>query len=398
MRIKSLSLTNFRAFSRLEIEFSSHLNLFIGRNAQGKTTILEAIHLLSLMTSPLAGNDREIINFLALKEEVPLSRIVALIERSEKNHRIEFRAFLTSGNRENNRLKKELVVDGVQRRPFDFVGFFNSTLFLPQMTRIIESGPDERRKYFDQVISQVIPGYLKSLSNYLKGIVKRNALLKQLNEKGGDPDQLVYWDDLIASNGAEIIISRIAALREINKIANQHHLEITEKKEQLKIEYLPSLYLSPKDGCQIMNETETIFCFKEDIKEKILGLLRSRRREEIARGVTTIGPHRDEFRFIVNGADIGTYGSRGQIRTAVLALKFSEKDWFKEKTGELPVILLDETLAELDTERRKELLATLDNGGQAVLTTADLELFDESFIHRCYVWRVEQGRITQEGF
>lgn len=396
MKIHSLSLTNFRVFQRLEIEFSEHLNLFIGQNAQGKTTILEAIHFLSLLTSPLAGSDRETVNFLTLTEEIPVGRITADIERAGKRHRLEMRLIL-NGNRDGNqKLRKELLIDGVQRRLYDSVGFFNSILFLPQMTRIIEDGPDERRRYLDQTLSQTTPGYVRALSNYLKGVSRRNALLKQLAESGGDQDQLLYWDELLAENGSEIIFRRIQAVNEIHTLAGDHHRALTDGKESMNIIYQPSLQFFPSNDGQERAGTPTPDI--GTIKEKFLHQLKMKRREEIARGVTTIGPHRDDLQFSVNGVDMGVYGSRGQIRTVVMAMKFAEKDWFIAKSGELPVMLLDETLAELDTNRRSDLLKTLENGGQAVLTTADLELFEQDFIRRCEVWQVAQGGITKAAF
>ncbi|HUV16830.1 MAG TPA: DNA replication and repair protein RecF [Pelolinea sp.] len=401
MKIRSFSLTNVRSFKRLEIEFSDHLNLLIGSNAQGKTSILEALHFLSLLTSPIANHDRELIHFLALEDELPVARIIASIEKEEKSHRIEIRLILNSIKNGDSRLKKEVLVDGVQRRLYDVVGYFHSVLFLPQMTRIIEDGPDERRKYLDQTVSQGYPGYIKTLSHYLKGITKRNALLKQLFERGGDQSQLLFWDKLISETGARIIQTRLKAISELGAFASSYHAELTNNLEKLRIDYLPSF--NPTGGSHLQKHPTDLFDLTanhslEEIQTTFLETLRSIRKEEIARGVTTIGPHRDDVRFLVNNIDLGVYGSRGQIRTVVMALKFAEKNWLKEKSGELPVILLDETLAELDNQRRSDLLKSLENGGQAVLTTVDLELFDPLFIKRCDSWQVEKGNLTKVVF
>ncbi len=394
MKIRSLSLTNFRLFKRLEIEFDDHLNLFIGDNSEGKTTILEAIHFLSLLTSPLATNDREVVNFLCLEEAVPVARIKATIEKKGKVHRLEMRLILNPSGNDSFRMRKELRIDGVQRRLYDSAGFFNSVLFMPQMTRIIESGPDERRRYLDQVLSQSQPGYMRALGNYIKGVSRRNSLLKQLAEKGGDMNQLTFWDELLADKGSQIMYERIRALRELNILANEHHRRLTSGNESLKINYKPSLAFSshtiPKESTIVEDTAE--------IKAQFLSQLLTKRREEVARGITTIGPHRDDLQFMVNGVDVHVYGSRGQIRTVVMAIKLAEKDLFRERWGELPVFLLDETLAELDKKRRSDLLESLKNGGQAILTTADLDLFDKDFIRHCEVWRVVQGGITKAVF
>ncbi len=396
MQILSLSLTNFRPFKRLEIEFSDKLTLFYGKNAQGKTSILEAVNFLSILTSPIAGYDRELINFLCLDDDQPVGRITASIKKAEKIHRIEVRLILDTVRNGNNRLRKEVLIDGVKRRLFDVVGFFNSVIFLPQMTRIIEDGPEDRRRYLDQTLSQALPGYMKALSRYLKGITRRNALLKLLSEKGGDINQLAYWDKLISENGAILIQARSQAVLELSQIAGIKHGSLTEGSENLEIAYRPAF--DPWD-CGLlklpflMDNPEQSNLSIDEICIKFQEKLTEVRNEEIRRGITTIGPHRDDLLFSVNGIDLGMFGSRGQIRTAIMSLKFAEMDWLQEKSGDRPVLLLDETLAELDLNRRSDLLHMLQNGKQAIITTADMELFDQGFIDGCMSLKIEDGRI-----
>ena len=397
MKILSLSLTNFRAFNRLEIEFADYLTLIFGKNAQGKTSVLEAVNFLSILTSPIASYDRELVNFLCLSDDQPVSRLVATINKIGKTHRIEVRLILDPVQNGNNRFRKEVLIDGVKRRLFDVVGFFNSVIFLPQMTRIIEDGPEERRRYLDQTLSQAYPGYMKALSNYLQGITKRNALLKQLSEKGGDENQLVYWDQLISENGAILIQARNKSVLELGSIAAQKHSALTMGEESLELIYQPSF--NPWNNASPLLTLTPVVSEKsllstDEIQAKFQKELSGLRREEIRRGVTTIGPHRDELQFTANGVNLGVYGSRGQIRTAVISLKLAEMEWLKEKSGELPVLLLDETLAELDFNRRGDLLKSLENGGQVILTTADLELFPQDFIDRCTNLKIEDGRIS----
>ena len=395
MQIQSLSVTNFRSFKRLELAFSDHITLLHGNNAQGKTTILEAVHFLSILTSPISGYDRELVNLSCLNDNPPVGRLIAVIEKSGKTHRIEVRLILTPAVNGNNRLRKEVLMDGVKRRLFDCVGFFNSVLFLPQMTRIIEDGPDERRKYLDQTLSQAYPGYMKSLSIYQQAILKRNALLKQLSEKGGDENQLIYWDQLISEYGAVLIKTREEAVFELHKIAISKHAALTKGGELLGLDYQPSFNPWEIENTQYsLMKSEKPNLAIETIQTRFQKSLSDLRREEIRRGVTTIGPHRDELLFKVNGVNLGVYGSRGQIRSAVMSLKFAEIDWLKEKTGELPVLLLDETLAELDLGRRRDLLGMLENGNQSILTTADLELFPQDFISKCKNISIGNGVVT----
>lgn len=398
MQIKTLSLSDFRIFKRLEMDFSDRLTLLIGDNAQGKTSVLEAIHFLSIMTSPLASNDREAINILTLDDELPIGRLVAQIEKKGKTHRIELRLILNGTRNGVKRLRKEVLIDGVKKRLLDSVGFFNSVLFLPQMTRILEDGPDERRKYLDQLLSQAYPGYVRALSKYQQALPKRNALLKQLFEKGGDQDQLTYWDDLISTKGALIIEARMKAIRDFEVYFRDQFQRLTGGKEEICLNYKPSFDGSNKQDDQMnldIGTEEQEQLSYDVIREHFIMRLKEIRPEEIRRGVTTIGPHRDEMRFISNNMDLGVYGSRGQIRTALMAMKIAETQWLRDKTGELPVLLLDETLAELDESRRKDLLNSLGLDEQAILTTTDLGLFSKEFKQTCQIWQVASGVVSR---
>ena len=399
MQINSLSLSNFRIFKRLEMDFPKRLSLLVGDNAQGKTSVLEAVHFLSIMTSPLASNDREAINLLALNDDLPISRLVAGIEKKGKAHKIEVRLILNSVSNGNNRLRKEVLIDGVKKRLFDAVGFFNSVLFLPQMIRILEDGPDERRKYLDQLFSQAFPGYVRALSKYQQALSRRNALLKQLFEKGGDREQLLYWDNILSDNGAVIIEARLKSIHEFQKFVGEQYNHLTGSREEIRMAYQPSFDGYKQNGRQAgleIGQDEYPKIKNEQIKEQFAARLKELWGEEIRRGVTTIGPHRDELRFISNGMDLGVYGSRGQIRTAVMAMKIAETQWLQEKTGELPVLLLDETLAELDESRRGDLLKNLGLEEQAILTTTDLGLFSKEFIKNCQIWRISAGVVEKQ--
>jgi len=398
MIIRQLSLTNFRAFKRMEIEFPSNLNIIVGENAQGKTSILEAVHFLSLLTSPIAGQDRQMIRLLALEDEIPVGRLVAVVEKANKVHSIEVRLIIGGSGNGATRLRKEVIIDGSKRKLLDAVGYFNSVIFLPQMMRIIEDGPDERRKYLDRTLSQAFPGYVRALSAYNQGITRRNALLKQIFELGGSRDQLVYWDELITEHGAVIIYTRANAVRALSKYMCRQHEKLTCGKERIMLSYISSVVLN--EGGRDQPSFSVTDEIAEDvsvdvIKKMFLRQLKDQQDEEIRRGVTTIGPHRDELRFIVNNIDLGIYGSRGQIRTAVMALKLAEVYWLQAQTGETPVLLLDETLAELDHQRRQDLLGVLEQNSQSILTTTDLRLFDPAFIEKCRVWSIHNGNIME---
>lgn len=400
MRLTHLSLTNFRAFTRLDMDLPGRILLLVGDNAQGKTSLLEAVYYLATFSSFHAQNDRQLINFIAGQNAQAVTRLVADYQHGAHPHRLEVRLIQDAVGVNGTRLRKEILVDGVKRSANEALGKFTAVILLPQMTRILEGGPEERRRYLNLAISQAIPGYAQAFSDYTQAISQRNALLKQLNERGGDPAQLTYWDEMIASRGAVLIFNRIHAIDELERLAARTHDRLTHGAEVLRLAYHPSYDPLPTPEGQYALPMQTApqrtGLSVEKIRQGFLQRLAGVRAEEILRGVTTIGPHRDEIRFLGNGIDLGDFGSRGQVRTTLLSLKLAEVDWLKEKTGQWPVLLLDETLAELDLQRRADLLDYLSACEQALLTTTDLHLFSDGFIAQSKVYRVESGIITLE--
>ncbi|MEN4012021.1 MAG: DNA replication/repair protein RecF [Bellilinea sp.] len=399
MYLTHLSLSQFRSFSRLDMDIPRRILLLVGDNAQGKTSLLEAVYFLATFTSSHASHDRQLINFLASEKELAVARLVANYERAGRQHRLEVRLIQDPAGANGSRMRKEILLDGVKRSMQEALGGFNAVLFLPQMTRIIEGGPDERRRYLNLMLSQIIPGYGQALSEYAQVVTQRNALLKQLGERGGDAQQLVYWDSLLAQRGSFIIQARIRVIREIERLAARIHAQLTDGREVLQLIYRPSFDPAAASQPQYSLPIETFVdrsgYSEEQIREGFLHRLKTARSEEIARGVTTIGPHRDELRFSGNGIDLGDFGSRGQVRTTLMALKLAEVAWMREKIGEWPVLLLDETMAELDIRRRTDLLDALSESDQAVLTTTDLNLFQDNFVRKCTIWQVQAGCIQQ---
>jgi DNA replication and repair protein RecF len=392
MFLTHISLTNFRLFSRLDMDMPRQILLLAGDNAQGKTSLLEAIYFFSTFTSIQSNNDRQVINFLALEDTIPVCRMVADFIRGDHQHQIEIRLILEQISTQNGkRFRKEILVDGIKRSSHQAVGLFNGVIFLPFMTRIIEGGPEERRRYLNLALAQIVPGYATVLSEYMQSLTQRNALLKQISERNTDFSQLNFWDDLLAEKGSFIILARKKAISEIEVIANQIHRSLTNDEEILQFSYQPAILDS-----NIPNNQTEIPENQNQLKEFFLTLLRQKQREEIMRGVTTIGPHRDELRFLVNDIDTGNYGSRGQIRTTMLSLKLGELEWMKQRTGEKPVLLMDETLAELDNKRRSQLLKAILEGDQTILTTTDLKLFENGFAEKANIWHIEHGVITSQ--
>lgn len=399
MHLTHLSLTNFRLFSRLDMDIPRRILLLMGANAQGKTSLLEAIYYLATFTSFHAQSDRQLLNFIATRETLSVARLVAQYQRGERAHRLEVRLIQEAGNNGGARLRKEVLLDGVKIPPSQVVGHFNAVIFLPQMTAILEGGPEERRRYLNLFISQANPAYARALIEYQQALTQRNALLKQLNERGGDRTQLDYWDELLASRGALLITTRADVIQELEVTAKRIHERLTGSGEVLRLVYQPSYDPLPTPQGQfalpLQVQAHRNGFTQEKVRQGFIEKLAEVRAEEIARGVTTVGPHRDEMRVLSNAIDLGDYGSRGQIRTALLSLKLSEVDWLKQKTNQWPVLLLDETLAELDTFRRGYLLEYLESAEQVLLTTTDMNLFPDDFRGRCERWQVTEGNIEK---
>lgn len=398
MRVRSLSLENFRNYARLEVEWPDRPVLLVGGNAQGKTTVLEALHYLATGRSPLTAVDRQLINWTAAREGLAYTYLRAEVVQATRVLEIAVALSLTANSNGNVRLQKSVRVDRRPRRQRDLAGCLNVVLFLPQDIDLVAGSPAGRRDYLDATLSQVDATYAAALDTYTETLRQRNALLRHLAEEGGDLAQLDPLDERLARSGVVVVQGRRRLVAELSRHVGPLHAELTGGREWLRLEYQPnfdparppaltyqmSLALEepggPPSGVSM-----------DDLERAFLQRLRQRRREEIERGMTLTGPHRDEMRFIVGDVDLGTFGSRGQQRTAVLALKMAQLAWMQETTGEAPVLLLDEVLAELDGQRRAFLLAQVDQVEQAILTATDPEMFSPTFRQRAALFRVEGG-------
>jgi DNA replication and repair protein RecF len=350
------------------------------------------------MTSFHAGSDRELINLVAAREKLAVARIVGEYTKGDREHRLEIRIIKEQNGNGGVRVRKEVLLDGAKKRAREVIGHFNAVLFLPQMMQVVEGSPEQRRRYLNLALSQVLPNYANTLSEYRKVLSQRNALLKQIGEKNGSADQLSFWDERLVKHGAQIIAHRIQAIREIDRITGCIHHEITSGDEVLRLDYRPaydplpdadqqpSLLYTPPDRGQFS---------QEKIESGFLEKLAQLRPVEIARGVTTIGPHRDDLAFLANGMDLGIYGSRGQVRTTMMTMKLAEVEWMKAKTGRWPVLLLDEVLAELDEDRRADLLDRVSQSEQALLTTTDMLLFDPEIVKDWQHYSIQAGALQK---
>jgi DNA replication and repair protein RecF len=397
MQLKHLSLTHFRNFARLDVQVPPHAVLIVGRNAQGKTSLLEAVYYLATLDSFHADSDRQLINFLEARNLLAVARLQATFVRQGREHQLEIRVIKEQTRNGVERSRKEVLLDGVKRKASEVIGQFQAVLFLPQMLQIVEGSPRHRRRYLDLALAQVQSQYAEQAGEYESVLTQRNALLRQLSENGGDPSQLDFWDQRLAARGAQVLAARFGAIQEMEQFAGRLHHELTRGAEVLRLSYQPSYDPLPAPAGQrtlLDAPTDRSGISVEKIESGYLAALQKARREDIARGTTSLGPHRDELRFLGNGVDLGSYGSRGQVRTTLLTLKLAELEWMHARSGHRPVLLLDEVLAELDEARRADLLGRLQaSSDQVLLTTTDFNLFTPKFLEGAARWEIEGGQL-----
>jgi len=363
MKIKELKLKNYRNCKYIELDLDSKKVLIIGKNAQGKTNILESIYFLSSLKSPRTNNNLELINFD--KNEV---EIKSKIEKSKVEIELDFYY--------DNQKKRELKINKVKTgKSKEYKNILKTVLFSTQDLLLLRGSPQDRRDWLDAAISQIYPAYDDRLSKYNKTRIQKNNFLKDFN---GNETLLEVYNEQLSILGSNIIYLRKKFLKEIEKIAKEKHLKISTD-EELAIQY---------DCGFLKNETEVNYIV-EEFKKK----LEEKKKEEIVRGQSLVGPHRDDVIFNINKKEATKYASQGQQRTIVLSLKLAELELITQKIKETPILLLDDVLAELDDVRQNYLLQTINENTQTIITSIDTLLFDEKFLKGVKVYKIENGKI-----
>jgi DNA replication and repair protein RecF len=334
--------------------------LLRGDNANGKTNLLEAIYFLSTTRSVHARSDQQLINWLILRQEpLPFARVEATIKTRQETFQIAITVV-----REGDGIRKDIRYNGAKKRAMDVIGKLTTVMFLPENIELVTGSPAVRRRYLDGTLCQINANYCAALSRYNKVLTQRNALLKELFKRNGNPDQLLYWDEQLAHDGATLIVHRHNTVLDLDAVARQRHREVSGGQEGLRLHYAPSFdpYKRPKPNYQLPLIMEDLAPYSsaappiKDVRETFMAYLQRARPEEINRGLTLVGPHRDDFHFLVDGIDMTLYGSRGQQRTAALSTKLAEVTLMQQTTGETPVLLLDDVMSELDGHRRRQVI------------------------------------------
>ena len=402
MYLTRLSLINFRNYIRLSLDTPRRLLVLQGANAQGKTNVLEAIYYLAAARSPYANSDAQLVNWLAEQEDIPHARVEAELVRGNTLIRIEI-VLARNGNNQG-RYRKHIRVNGADKRVSDLMGLANVVLFVPQDISLVDGAPAGRRRYLDTMLCQIDARYCRALAKYGQVLEQRNSLLRQLRERGGAPDQLLFWDERLAEHGAEMMARRQQAVVDLETIAQPIHRDLSGGRERLRLYYDPSFdpHEPEQNGQQLLLGLElppvSLPQEPETIAEAFLARLRASRREEIARGMTTVGPHRDDLRFLDTQIDLRAYGSRGQQRTAVLATKLAEVELMARATGEQPILLLDEVMSELDADRRRYLCDRISRAEQSLITTTDLAALTPEILESATLYHVAEGRVDRTDF
>ena len=363
MHVAEIFLKDWRNIAEINFRPDAATNIFLGRNAQGKTNILESINFASLLRSR-AGKDTELIRW---GQGTAIIRIKYF--KADVSHEL---AIEISAQR-----PRRIFLDANPIRPRELVGKLNSVLFSPEDLFMFKGSPMGRRKFLDAQISQASSVYFLDLLKYNRIVEQRNVLLKKIRDETAAETELDLWDTQLAFAAERVLSKRLSSVRKLNHLANAAQQKISAQCENLSVVYEMRGLDSEKD-----------------IAENFFEMLRARRADDVRSGLTNRGPHRDDLKFFVNGRELKVFGSQGQLRTTALALKLSELEFLKSETGEYPLLLLDDVMSELDAARREMLLDFLRREKiQTLITATDRAYFPPQSFGKFFL--VEAGRLTE---
>ncbi len=386
MFLNRLTLTHFRNYASQEFEFAPGAVLLLGENAQGKTNVLEAVALLATGRSERTASDADLIGWDMRDDSQPFARVAASASRSGGDIGVEITIVGRAGVH-GLIASKRLKLNGVPKRASDVVGAIAAVLFTTDDMELVRGSPSARRRYLDVMLSQADRPYLLALQRYTKVVTQRNALLKRLQDHVGQPHELTYWDEELAKDGARIAVTRAGAVAQLAAAAAISHAQLSGEREDFQLAYAPRF-------SDAWPAQRLVAADAGDVAAALLDKLQSTHARDIGAGVTLSGPHRDDLTMLLVGQAASTFASRGQQRTAALALRLAEARFLHERSGERPILLLDDVLSELDEARRRSVLAVLD-ADQVLITSADPDRFDAAFTSRAQIWRIEAGSATR---
>ena len=342
MKITKLNITNFRNYKNASLELAPNLNVIIGKNAQGKTNLIESVFLCAIGRSPRTSKDKDLINW-----ECEFSKIDIDLTKDIGKSKIEMFIFKNQN--------KSIKINGIGIKKIgQLFGVLNAIYFSPDELKLIKESPEERRKFMDIDLCQFDKNYFYDLSNYNKVLAQRNKLLKSGNDSTLK-DTISIWNEQLAISGSKIIMARLKLIEKLKVFAKDIHFKLTNNSEDLSLSY---------QGYVADTENELKLLLLKKYEESI--------EKDIHLGFTTVGPHRDDIKIVSNDVDLRSFGSQGQQRTGALSLKLAELEVFKSNIGEYPVLLLDDVLSELDKDRQLKLLEHV-SSIQTLITCTDFE-------------------------
>ncbi|MEH2288861.1 DNA replication/repair protein RecF [Nostoc sp.] len=371
MYLKTLNLRQFRNYQDQNVEFTAAKTILVGNNAQGKSNLLEAVELLATLRSHRITRDRDLV-----QEGEAIAQINATLERQTGV------SDLTLTLRRNGRRSVALNGESI-RRQMDFLGILNAVQFSSLDLDLVRGGPEGRRNWLDTLLIQLEPVYAHILQQYNHVLRQRNAFLKRHVETldaTSLQSELALWDAQLATTGTRVIRRRDRAIQRLAPIATTWHGSISGSTEVLQIKYLPNIPLEDNQP--------------EEVQQAFLAKIQQRAVAEMYQGTTLVGPHRDEIELTINQTPARQYGSQGQQRTLVLALKLAELQLIEEVVKEPPLLLLDDVLAELDLSRQNQLLDAIQDRFQTLITTTHLGSFDSQWLKSSQILLVEAGELT----
>ncbi|WP_078593322.1 DNA replication/repair protein RecF [Evansella clarkii] len=372
MHIEQITLKDYRNYDSLELSFENKVNVIIGENAQGKTNLMEAIYVLAMAKSHRTPRDKELIRW-----DQPFARVEGHLHNRNGPLQMEV-VFSGKGKKVKlNHLEK--------KRLSDYIGTCNIVMFAPEDLNLVKGSPQVRRRFLDMEMGQIHSLYLYHLSQYHKVLKQRNQWLKDVQSRKIPMNitMLEVMTEQLINSAAHVIERRFEFIDKLQSWAEPIHKEISRGTEALEVKYLPSMKVSDE-----MDLSTLITVIGEEFQR-----LQER---ELQRGTTLAGPHRDDLQFLVNTRDIQTFGSQGQQRTTALSLKLAEIELIHEKTGEYPILLLDDVLSELDDHRQSHLLNTIQGKVQTFVTTTSVEGIDHQTLREAQMYHVEDGNIIDK--
>ena len=383
----------------MELDLKPGTVVIQGENGQGKSNLLEAVYILAIAKSPRTSNDRELIRRQSTHES-NYSRVAAVIRRDADDLRLQLDFHSSPKPEEDTRepapdalpkttpeglsVQRRVRVNGVPRRASELVGQLTAVMFSAHDLELVYGSPTLRRRYLDILISQLERRYLGALQRYQRVVSQRNHLLKAVRDGRSRIDELVFWDDKLVSEATYVMARRLHTVRRLSELARPTHGELVGNDERLELLYRPSISMSGEDSEEKL---------AQDLREAIEG----ERRREIAQGMTVLGPHRDDLQLLIDGMDAGVYASRGQSRTAVLAMRLAEAEHLRDQRRQQPVVMLDDVLSELDPARREHVLEMASRYEQCFITTSDVESIPERFLSGATRLAVHDGAVETVG-